>query len=233
MSILKADQVSYSYRTRYRTVPVLKEISCSFELGKLYAIVGRSGSGKTTFLSLLAGLDLPDEGQVIYNGVATSQLNRDRYRQNDVSIVYQAFHLFPLLTALENVMYPMELQGIKAPVARKQAKEWMNLVGLSVESEKQYPKMMSGGEQQRVAIARALASQAKVILADEPTGNLDTENSQNIMGILTKLAHQEGRCVILITHDQEIAAQADVLLPLKDGKMGETDTRSEKSIGEI
>lgn len=221
MGILEADRVSYSYRTRYRTVPVLKEVSCSFELGKLYAIVGRSGSGKTTFLSLLAGLDLPEEGQVLYDGVATSQLNRDHYRQKDVSIVYQAFHLFPLLTALENVMYPMELQGIKTPAARKQAQELMGLVGLSAGSEKQYPKMMSGGEQQRVAIARALASQARVILADEPTGNLDTENSQNIMEILTKLAHQEGRCVILITHDHEIAAQADVLLPLKDGRLGE------------
>lgn len=217
MSILTATNVEYTYRTRYQTVRALQGVSCEFEPGKAYAIVGRSGSGKTTLLSLLAGLDLPDTGEIAFEGKPTTQLDRDKYRRENVSVVYQAFHLFPLLTALENVMYPMELSGMKPKEAKARAKELLRQVGLPESVGKQFPKMMSGGEQQRVAIARALASNAKVLLADEPTGNLDSENSQNIIDILLRLAHQEGRCVILITHDNDIAAQADCTLRLKDG----------------
>ena len=217
MSILTAKNVEYTYRTRYQTVHALQGVSCEFELGQAYAIVGRSGSGKTTLLSLLAGLDLPDTGEIAFEGEKTSQMNRDLYRREKVSVVYQAFHLFPLLTALENVMYPMELSGTKPKEAKKRAKALLRQVGLPESVDKQYPKMMSGGEQQRVAIARALASSAKVLLADEPTGNLDSQNSQNIIDILLRLAHEEGRCVILITHDNEIAGQADHILRLKDG----------------
>lgn len=222
MSILNANSVAYTYRTRYQTVHALKDVSCSFETGKIYAIVGRSGSGKTTLLSLLAGLDLPDAGEVLYENTSTAKLDRDRYRRRDVSVVYQAFHLFPLLNALENVTYPMELSGVKPKEARKRAAGLLELVGLPESAGRQFPKMMSGGEQQRVAIARALASEAKVILADEPTGNLDSENSRNIIEILIRLAHEEGRCVILITHDQEIAAQTDHILHLKDGVLAES-----------
>lgn len=221
MSILTVTDVSYTYRTRYQTVHALNGVSCSFELGKIYAIVGRSGSGKTTLLSLLAGLDLPDSGEIRYEGASTSQLNRDQYRRGNVSVVYQAFHLFPLLNALENVMYPMELSGRKPKEAKNRARELLQMVGLPEAIEKQFPKMMSGGEQQRVAIARALASDAKVILADEPTGNLDSENGKNIIDILIRLAHEEGRCVILITHDNDIASQTDSILRLNDGKLME------------
>ncbi len=221
MSILTANNVEYTYRTRYQTVKALQGVSCEFEPGQAYAIVGRSGSGKTTLLSLLAGLDLPDSGEIAFEGQQTRELDRDQYRREKVSVVYQAFHLFPLLTALENVMYPMELSGVKHKEAKARAKELLRRVELPEKIEKQYPKMMSGGEQQRVAIARALASNAKVLLADEPTGNLDSENSKNIIDILLKLAHEEGRCVILITHDNEIAAQADHVLRLKDGAVVE------------
>ncbi len=217
MSILTATNVEYTYRTRYQTVHALQGVSCEFEPGKAYAIVGRSGSGKTTLLSLLAGLDLPDAGEIAFDGVPTTQLDRDKHRRENVSVVYQAFHLFPLLTALENVMYPMELAGVKPKEAKARAKALLRQVELPESVDKQFPKMMSGGEQQRVAIARALASNAKVLLADEPTGNLDSENSQNIIDILLRLAHEEGRCVILITHDNDIAAQADYTLRLKDG----------------
>lgn len=221
MSILTANEVTYTYRTRYQTVHALNGVNCSFEPGKIYAIVGRSGSGKTTLLSLLAGLDLPDSGEISFNGTSTAKLNRDKYRRSDVAVVYQAFNLFPLLNALENVTYPMELSGRKTKEARARGKELLKLVGLPEGVAKQFPKMMSGGEQQRVSIARALASDAKVILADEPTGNLDSENSQNIIDILIRLAHEENRCVILITHDPDIAAQADCTLHLKDGVLAE------------
>lgn len=219
MSVLAVSDVKYAYQSRYRVVNVLNDVSCSFEMGKFYAIVGKSGSGKTTLLSLLAGLDLPVSGDIFYEGSSLKELNRDQYRRQEVSVIYQAFHLFPLLNALENVMYPMELNHKKGKEAAQTAKELLRRVGLPESIEKQLPARMSGGEQQRVAIARALTSQAKVILADEPTGNLDSENGQNIVEILLALAHEEGKCVIIITHDEEIAGKADVVYTMRDGRL--------------
>ena len=219
MSVLAVSDVKYAYQSRYRVVNVLNDVSCSFEMGKFYAIVGKSGSGKTTLLSLLAGLDLPVSGDIFYEGSSLKELNRDQYRRQEVSVIYQAFHLFPLLNALENVMYPMELNHKKGKEAAQTAKELLRRVGLPESIEKQLPARMSGGEQQRVAIARALASQAKVILADEPTGNLDSENGQNIVEILLALAHEEGKCVIIITPDEEIAGKADVVYTMRDGRL--------------
>ena len=207
------------YNMPTKAATVLNDVSCSFEMGKFYAIVGKSGSGKTTLLSLLAGLDLPVSGDIFYEGSSLKELNRDQYRRQEVSVIYQAFHLFPLLNALENVMYPMELNHKKGKEAAQTAKELLRRVGLPESIEKQLPARMSGGEQQRVAIARALASQAKVILADEPTGNLDSENGQNIVEILLALAHEEGKCVIIITHDEEIAGKADVVYTMRDGRL--------------
>ena len=219
MSVLAVSDVKYAYQSRYRVVNVLNDVSCSFEMGKFYAIVGKSGSGKTTLLSLLAGLDLPVSGDIFYEGRSLKELNRDQYRRPEVSVIFQAFQLFPLLKALANVMYPMELNHKKGKEAAQTAKELLRRVGLPESIEKQLPARMSGGEQQRVAIARALASQAKVILADEPTGNLDSENGQNIVEILLALAHEEGKCVIIITHDEEIAGKADVVYTMRDGRL--------------
>lgn len=211
--------MSYSYKTKYRTVQALKGVSCSFEQGKVYAIVGKSGSGKTTMLSLLAGLDLPSDGEILYNDTATSKMDKDKYRREDVAVIYQSFNLFPLLTVLENVMYPLELNGVNAKEAKAQAAEKIISVGLKEEMFKQYPIMLSGGEQQRVAIARALAAQSKVILADEPTGNLDTENGANVIKILKDLAHINNCCVIIVTHDLAIADQVDVVMKMKDSEL--------------
>ena len=219
MSILSLKDVSYTYKSRYQTVQAVKNASYSFQQGKVYAIVGKSGSGKTTVLSLLAGLDLPSDGQVVYNGTPTGKMDRDKYRREDVAVIYQAYNLFPLLTALENVMYPLELKGVKAKEAKAKAAEMIESVGLTEEVFKRYPAMLSGGEQQRIAIARALAAQPKVILADEPTGNLDTENGANIVNILKNLAHEKNCCVIIVTHDLAIAEQADVVLRMQDGEM--------------
>ena len=140
MSILTAKDVTYTYRTRYQTVHALNGVSCEFELGEMAALVGRSGSGKTTLLSLLAGLDLPDTGEVLYGGSPTAQLDRDKYRRQEVAVVYQAFHLFPLLTALENVTYPMELSGVKGKAAREKARHLLELVGLPQTIAGQFPK---------------------------------------------------------------------------------------------
>ena len=208
MAILSANEVHYSYKSKYQTVHAVRGVTYNFESGKFYAIVGKSGCGKTTFLSMLAGLDLPSDGAVEFGGKTTAELNRDKYRMDDVALICQSFNLFPLLTVLENVMYPMTLRGISAHKAKETAKEKLAAVGLDETYYKRLPDMLSGGEQQRVAIARALASDAKVLLADEPTGNLDTENGKNIIDILKTLAREQGYCVIVVTHDLGIAAEA-------------------------
>lgn len=219
MGILQAQNVHYIYQSKYQKVHAVKGINFDFGDGKFYAIVGKSGCGKTTFLSLLAGLDLPTEGQILYDGKSTAERNRDDYRLKAISLICQSYNLFPLLTVEENVTYPMLLRGVSADEAEKTAHEKLKDVGLNSSYYKRLPAMLSGGEQQRVAIARALASGSELILADEPTGNLDSENSRNIMDILVKLAHEEGRCVIVVTHDPAIAEQADKVYKLRDGKL--------------
>ncbi len=215
MSVLKIEDLAYTYKSKYQTVKALKGITYEFEPGKFYALIGRSGSGKTTLLSLLAALDLPTEGQVIYEDKTTAEIDRDLYHRDSVAVIYQSYNLLPLLSVMENVTFPMELK--KVPDARKIAEEKLRAVGLDETYFKRLPAMLSGGEQQRVAIARALASDAKIILADEPTGNLDTENSEVVIDLLQKLAHEEGYCVIVVTHDLSIADKADEVLRLKDG----------------
>lgn len=222
MSILTLKEVSYTYKTRYQKVEAVKDVSCTFEPGRVYAIVGKSGSGKTTMLSLLAGLDIPTAGQVIYQGSATNELDRNKYRREDVAVIYQAYNLFPLLTALENVMYPLELKGMKTKEARVRAAEVIKSIDLDKEVFKRFPAMLSGGEQQRIAIARAVVSEPKIILADEPTGNLDTENGANIVALLKSLAHNKNCCVIIVTHDLAIAEQADVVLRMSDGQVAQS-----------
>ena len=152
-------------------------------------------------------------------GRATSELDRDEYRLGHVSVIYQNFNLFGHLTVLENAAYPLYVRGLPAKEAEAAASEKLLAVGLTPEQFRRYPNMLSGGEQQRVAIARALASGSELILADEPTGNLDSENSRNIMDILVKLAHEEGRCVIVVTHDPAVAEQADRAYKLRDGRL--------------
>ena len=217
MSELTLQQVSYRYPggSRY----ALDGISGTFSAGKLYAVIGPSGSGKSTLLSLMAGLDRPTEGSLQLNGSDYRSLNLDRCRRQEIAMIFQAFQLFPLLTVLENVCFPMEANGVKQKEAKAKAKELLTSVGISEEQYQRYPANLSGGEQQRVAIARALSSGAGIILADEPTGNLDTANGNQVMEILLRLAHEEGRCVIVVTHDMDIAAQADEVWRMKDGAL--------------
>lgn len=217
MHSLIAKQVTYEYRNAVQTVKAVNGVSCTFQQGLFYALVGASGSGKTTFLSLLAGLDVPASGTIELDGESTAKMNRDSYRMNHVSVIYQNFNLFQHLTVLENAAYPLYVRKMPKKNADKLAAEKLLQVGLKAEQFRWLPNMLSGGEQQRVAIARALASGSEIILADEPTGNLDSTNSRNIVDILQKLAHENNRCVIIVTHDAAVADAVDVVLQMKDG----------------
>jgi putative ABC transport system ATP-binding protein len=215
MSELKLENVCYRYKNAQRLA--LDHVSCTFTAGQVSAIVGPSGSGKTTMLSVLAGLDRPSDGRIELNGQELSGIDLDAYRRKSVAVIFQAFQLFPLLTVEENVCYPMELNGIKLHEATPHAHELLERVGIGNEKWKRYPANLSGGEQQRVAIARALSTGADILLADEPTGNLDKENSRNVMDILTHLAHDEGYCVVIVTHDPAIAEASDNVYRMEDG----------------
>lgn len=219
MKCLQANDVVYAYQNKYQTVRALNGVSADFIQGKMYAIIGASGSGKTTFLSLLAGLDVPSAGSITWNGESTTRIDRDNYRLEHVSVIYQNFNLFFHLTVLENTAYPLSVRKMAKREADILAREKLLSVGLKDEQFRRFPNMLSGGEQQRVAIARALAAGSEIILADEPTGNLDSENSRKIVEILQQSAHAEGRCVIIVTHDPAVAQAADVILHMQDGKL--------------
>ena len=217
MAILTTENASFTYQNKSQTVRAVREVSCGFELGRAYAIVGKSGSGKTTLLSLLAGLELPTEGEVWFEGTATAEMDCDIYRRDHAAVIYQSYNLFPLLTAQENVMYPLKLRGMDGKAALELAQNALTAVGIQPDQFKRFPSQLSGGEQQRVAIARALAAGNRIVLADEPTGNLDITNGEQVVEILLRLAHDEGRCVIVVTHDLEIASQMDEIYMMRDG----------------
>ncbi|MCM1190279.1 MAG: ABC transporter ATP-binding protein [bacterium] len=211
--------VSYSYRGKYQTVRAVNNVSYDFEPGKVYAIVGKSGSGKTTLLSLMAGLDLPVEGEILVDGKSTGEWDRNRMRRDAVSVIYQNYNLFPLLTVQENIQYPLSLKKTPKKETLSIAEEARARVDLPENYDKRLPRHLSGGEQQRVAIARTLAQGCKIILADEPTGNLDSANTRNIVEILGSLAHDDGCTVIIVTHDNAVAEQSDVVIRMQDGSI--------------
>ncbi len=217
MPELKLENVCYQYKHGDRKV--VDEVTCLFEGGKLNAVVGPSGSGKTTLLSLLAGLDQPNQGQIYIDGESLADLDLDQYRREQVSMIFQAFQLFPLLTALENVCFPMQLNGVPREEIREKGKSLLTSVGITEEKFRRYPANLSGGEQQRVAIARTLATGAQVLLADEPTGNLDKANGDKLIEILGQLAHEQGYCVIIVTHDPSIAERSDQVWRMSDGAL--------------
>lgn len=223
MEIIRVENISYTYRSKYQMTQAIRNITCTFETGVMYSVIGKSGSGKSTLLSLLAGMDLPSSGRILVGNSDMARIDRDEYRMKQVSIVYQAFHLFPLLTVTENVMFPMELQKKSRKLARREAEELLLAVGLSEKVFQKYPNMLSGGEQQRCAIARAMASEGQILLADEPTGNLDSENEKIIVALLKRLAHEEKKAVIVVTHNEKVACESDVILKLQDGRLLEVE----------
>lgn len=206
MSILALQDIAYSYEGSRKKV--FEHLSYKFEEGNIYAIVGRSGAGKTTLLSLLSGLDSPTEGTVLFKDKDIRKIDRYKYRSKYVGIIFQSFNLLPHLTAIENVILSMDVSGMKYKNKKEKAMELLNKVGLSEEKAKRRVLKLSGGQQQRVAIARTLSYEPEVILADEPTGNLDKETEDEIVGIFQTLA-KEGKCIIIVTHSQEVAQQAD------------------------
>ena len=219
MKILKAEDLCFSYQNKYQTVEAVKNVICDFAAGRAYAIVGKSGSGKTTLLSLLAGLELPTGGKVWFEGQTTAGMDCDLYRRDHAAVIYQSYNLFPLLTAVVNVLYPLKLRGMDGGEAMELAKKELTAVGIQPDQWGRFPSQLSGGEQQRVAIARALAAGNRIVLADEPTGNLDITNGEQLVENLLRLAHEEGRCVIIVTHDLEIASQMDEIYMMRDGAL--------------
>ena len=221
MSILALHQVSKTYQSGSRKLTVLDQVTFSIQAGETIAIVGPSGSGKTTLLGLCAGLDSSSTGSVVLNGEALERLNEDQraaVRSRDVGFIFQNFQLLPTLTALENVMVPLELK--KRANAKEKAMELLDKVGLE-DRATHYPTQLSGGEQQRVSIARAFANAPKILFADEPTGNLDTETGAMIENLIFDLNKEQGTTLVLVTHDLELAAKTQRIIHIKGGKIQE------------
>jgi putative ABC transport system ATP-binding protein len=201
------------------TLTILHPLDLTIERGRVVAITGPSGSGKSTLLGLIAGLDAPTQGRILLDGVDITALDEDalaRLRGGRVGIVFQFFHLLPSLTAFENVLVPMELAGVRR--AHERARALLAEVGLQAR-EHHYPSQLSGGEQQRVAIARALANDPPVLLADEPTGNLDTATGHQIIELLLSIHRERGTTLLLVTHDPDLARVADMSIALRDGRV--------------
>lgn len=204
MSVLSLQNICFSYD---RT-PVLQNISYEFEKGKIYCVVGKSGAGKTTLLSLLSGLAAPTDGEIFYEGKNIAKIDKYTFRSKYIGVVFQSFNLITKYTALENVILSMDVAGYKTKNKREKAVQLLHSVGLDEDEANRRVLKLSGGQQQRVAIARALSYDPDIILADEPTGNLDGETQQEIMTIFRELADQ-GKCVILVSHSPEVAAMCD------------------------
>ena len=210
MPILELKNVSYAYE---KGKAVLQNVSGSLEIGKMYAILGPSGSGKTTLLSLLGGLDVPTQGSVLFDGEDIAAKGLEHHRRNHISLIFQSYNLIDYMTPVENVRLTAKLDA--APILER--------LGLEQDEITRNVLKLSGGQQQRVAIARALASDAPVILADEPTGNLDADTAEEITAILKESAHTFGKCLVVVTHSGEVAKQADVVLEIKRGHLKERE----------
>ena len=207
--VLSLKNVNYRYKDAPKGEYVLKNINYDFETGKTYAIKGRSGSGKTTLLSLISGLEKKYMGEILYKNKSLSKMNLDEFRSQNVGIVFQSYNLLPHLTALENIILSMDISKVKVADKKKLAIELMEEVGLSSNMANRRILKLSGGEQQRIAIARSLSYNPEIILADEPTGNLDHETETDILNIFNNLAHKQNKCVIIVTHSENVCNLVD------------------------
>ena len=219
MEILKVENISKTYDTEGVPVQALDDISFSVEKGEFVAVIGASGSGKSTLLHILGGVDRPTEGKVFVNGEDVYEQDEEAlaiFRRRQVGLIYQFYNLIPVLTVEENISLPVKLDGKR--INKERLAELLKVLGL-VKRRKHLPSQLSGGQQQRVSIGRALINAPAIVLADEPTGNLDTKNAQDIMELLKKSNRAYKQTIILITHDREIAMQADRLLEIQDGKL--------------
>ena len=218
MSLLETKHVDYYYQDGDQRRYILKDASVAFEKGKLYSILGQSGSGKTTFLSLISALDAPKEGTVLLEDKDIKEIGYDYFRRNKISIIFQSYNLVPYLTAAENVLVPMSITDNELPANHQEvAYNLLDYIGITKDKANRLVNQLSGGEKQRVAIARGWSTNVDIMLADEPTGNLDEEMEQEIVDIFKELAHTHNKCVIMVTHSNEIAQQADERLYLRKG----------------
>ena len=213
--ILSIQNASYQYSDATADEYAIKNISYDFEREKIYAIRGRSGSGKTTLLSLISGLERCTEGKIIFDGQDLKNINLDKYRNSSIGIVFQSYNLLPYMTAAENIILSMDVSGVKEKNKKEKAISLMKSVGLKRAYADRKVLRLSGGEQQRVAIARSLSYNPKMIVADEPTGNLDTQTEEDILNIFKDLAHKQNKCVIIVTHSKNVCDNADVVYDLK------------------
>ena len=211
---LSIENLSYSYENGGREQKVLNDITAKFESGKIYAIVGESGSGKTTFLSLISALDKLQDGDIKYNNKSLRDITGQEFRLKYVNIVFQSYNLIKYMTAAENVEVASDFDNRKAD-----PNQYLEKVGITAEEGKRLVGKLSGGQQQRVAIARALASNSPIIMADEPTGNLDEDTEEKIIEIFKNLAHKNNKIVIIVTHSRQVANHADQVLTLRRGKL--------------
>ncbi len=217
---INVNNLSHYYQDGDYRRYVLRQVNCSFEKGRFYTILGQSGSGKTTFMSLLGAMDTVQEGEIQYQGYSHKSLDPNSIRRNYTGMVFQNYNLITYLTALENVMVAMEVTENRVPEDRQNvAYNLLDYFGLPRSKANRLVTRLSGGEQQRVSIARALATNVDVILADEPTGNVDADTEDEIVEIFKALAHEHSKCVIVVTHSSEIAREADVVLKLYKGSM--------------
>jgi putative ABC transport system ATP-binding protein len=226
-AILEFQNVSYWYKHENIQHDILKNINVSFEKGHFYTITGPSGSGKTTFLALASALDVPKEGKVLYDGRDIKKIGLTFFRNKHVSIVFQSFNLLPYMTAIQNILTAMEITGSPHKNKKEIALSMLAKVGISEKQGSQKVLTLSGGQQQRIAIARALCCESDLIVADEPTGNLDEDTAKDIVLLFEELAHTEGKCVIVVTHDQKIAMASDININLSKASL--TVTRNHLS----
>ena len=219
MDTLTMSNVFYQYGKGAPSV--LKNVSASFGQGVIYCIVGKSGAGKSTLLSLISGLDLCTDGAILYGDDNLSAINRDEYRAKNIGVIFQGYNLLKNCTAVENIVLSMNISGNRESQKALKAQAYALLEKLGVDRETANRKTLklSGGEQQRVGIARALSHTPDIVIADEPTGNLDGETAKSIMDIFIRLAHEERKCVIVVTHSKEVAAYADTIMKIENGKL--------------
>ena len=212
--ILKISNLSYRYSDAKDNEFILKNINYSFKAGKVYAIKGKSGSGKTTLLSLISGLESNYQGSIKFLDKELKDIDLDYYRSKDIGIVFQSYNLLPHLTASENIILSTNISNLKIEDKEEKALSLMEQVGLTKEQKDRRVLKLSGGEQQRIAIARSLSYNPKMILADEPTGNLDKDTENKILKIFKDLAHKDNKCIIIVTHSENVCNQADKVFEL-------------------